>query len=47
MAMIDDLRRIEEEAAKGISCAPTLEELERIRVRVTGKKGSRPRTSLQ
>ncbi|MFZ2755983.1 MAG: phenylalanine--tRNA ligase subunit alpha [Atopobiaceae bacterium] len=40
MAMIDDLRRIEEEAAKGISCAPTLEELERIRVRVTGKKGS-------
>ena len=38
--MIDDLRRIEEEAAKGISGAPTLDELEQIRVRVTGKKGS-------
>ena len=40
MAMIDELKRIEEETAAGIANAPTLESLEDIRVRVTGKKGS-------
>jgi phenylalanyl-tRNA synthetase alpha chain len=40
MAMIDDLKAIEAQAAKGISGAPTLDDLDRIRVAVTGKKGS-------
>ncbi|MCI1666359.1 MAG: phenylalanine--tRNA ligase subunit alpha [Atopobiaceae bacterium] len=38
--MIDDLKAIEAQAAKGISGAPTLDDLDRIRVAVTGKKGS-------
>jgi phenylalanyl-tRNA synthetase alpha chain len=40
MAMIDDLKAIEEEARKGIGGAPDLASLDRIRVAVTGKKGS-------
>jgi phenylalanyl-tRNA synthetase alpha chain len=40
MAMIDELRQIEKQAGAGIAGAPTLDDLERIRVAVTGKKGS-------
>lgn len=40
MAMIDDLRFIQEQAQEGIEKAGTLEALEQIRVAVTGKKGS-------
>ena len=40
MTIIDDLKAIESEAAKGIGGVGDLAELDRIRVAVTGKKGS-------
>ena len=40
MSLIDDLKLIEEQAAEGIAKAPSLDELDKIRVAVTGKKGS-------
>ena len=40
MALTDDLRLIAEQAQERISGVATLEELESIRVAVTGKKGS-------
>ena len=39
MTIIDDLKAIEAEATKGIAQAPSLAELDRIRVAVAGKKG--------
>ena len=40
MAIVDDLKTIEEEAAAGIAGAVDLAQLDQIRVAVTGKKGS-------
>ena len=40
MAIVDDLKTIEEEAAAGIAGAADLAQLDQIRVAVTGKKGS-------
>ena len=40
MAMSDDLKAIEAQVAEGVAAATSMEALEKLRVSVTGKKGS-------
>lgn len=40
MSVLDDLKRIQQDAAKGIAGASGLEELDAIRVAISGRKGS-------